>query len=56
MNDKLNEVLRLGGHGMYYDSHARFIFVSATKDELLKLRNHLLNIGLPNNRLVECSY
>ena len=55
MLSKLAGIQKLGAHGMYYNSHARFIFVSSTPEPLSALRAHLVGIGLPSHRLVPVS-
>ena len=40
-------------HGMYYNSHARFLFVSSQQVRLRELRDHLVSLGLPSERLLD---
>jgi hypothetical protein len=52
MLGKLAELNSLGCHGMYYDSHARFLFVAQECNVLQELMTHLLSLGLPSSRLI----
>ena len=52
MREKLACIRELGCHGMYYDSHARFLFVAAEEKVLHELRAHLVSLGMPNARLI----
>jgi hypothetical protein len=52
MRQKLSSLQELGCHAMYYDSHARFLFVSKSQQPLMQLRSHLVSLGLPSTRLV----
>jgi hypothetical protein len=51
MCEKLSALQSLGCYGMYYDSHARFIFVAKQRSVLSELRLRLLSVGLPESRL-----
>ena len=53
MQAKLAAVSSRGGRAMYYDSHARFLFVSLKEHPLQELREHLVSLGLPAERLLE---
>jgi hypothetical protein len=53
MQEKLAAIASLGGSSFYYDSHARFLFVSRERASLEKLRSELLSQGLPSSRFVE---
>lgn len=53
MEKKLNELLRQGGAGFFYDSHARFLFASKHIVFIDEIKNALLKLGLPNNRIYE---
>jgi hypothetical protein len=53
MREKLMALEALGCYGMYYNSHARFLFASAQRQRLHELRMHLLSLGLPAFRLLE---
>lgn len=53
MQDKLEAIEARGCHGMYYDSHAHFLFASSQKQRLHELRAHIVALGLPNTRLIE---
>jgi hypothetical protein len=52
MQRKLSSLRELGCCAMYYDSHARFLFVSRAAEVLAQLRGHLLSLGLPSSRFV----
>ena len=52
MLDKLAVIKAEGCHGMYYNSHARFLFVSSQQVRLHELRDHLISLGLPSERLL----
>jgi hypothetical protein len=52
MNGKLAAFEARGCSAMYYDSHARFLFLSRQKHRLSELRAHLVSLGLPSERLV----
>lgn len=51
MGEKLSVLRARGCHGMYYDSHARFVFVSNKRNVLQEFEVHLLSLGLPKSRL-----
>jgi len=51
MASKLAALNERGCHGMYYDSHARFLFVSREAHALTELHEHLVLLGLPAARL-----
>ncbi len=50
MEHKLQALAGLDCSGMYYDSHARFLFASAKRSLLRRLRKHLTALGLPSSR------
>ena len=50
---KLKEIKELGGSGFYYNSHARFLFLSQTEISLSRARAAILGSGLPVFRLVD---
>lgn len=52
MDEKLTTMRENGCHGMYYDSHARFLFVATQAQPLHELREHLVFLGLPGSRLL----
>jgi len=52
MQRKLVALKELGTFGMYYDSHARFLFASAREEPIDELRRHLVALGMPSSRLV----
>jgi hypothetical protein len=52
MQRKLAALKELGTFGMYYDSHARFLFASAQQGSIDELRRHLVALGMPPSRLV----
>jgi hypothetical protein len=49
---KLDELHKLGVHGMYYDSHARFLFASQSANAIEKLSEALIAAGIPKWRLI----
>lgn len=51
MGEKLSALKARGRHGMYYDSHARFVFVASERPVLHELQLHLVSLGLPESRL-----
>ncbi|MGA2220985.1 MAG: hypothetical protein ABSH21_04250 [Verrucomicrobiia bacterium] len=53
MRSKLAALQDRGCHAMYYNSHARFLFVTTRKPPLHELRAHLISLGLPQERLLE---
>ena len=53
MHQKLAEVEKLGCHGIYYNSHAKFLFVSRDSTVLQELKSHMVSVGLPAFRLFE---
>lgn len=53
MREKLAAIEAEGCHGMYYDSHARFLFAAAQEEPLHELRTHLVSLGLPTSRLLK---
>jgi hypothetical protein len=52
MTQKLAEMRSRHCHGFYYDSHARFLFVSRDNSALKVLEQYLCDLGLPKFRLV----
>ena len=50
MKGKLSALKDRSCHAMYYDSHARFLFVSKHEKSLRELRAHLVSLGLPTKR------
>jgi len=52
MREKLESIRTYGCHGMYYDSHARFLFVASQEQSLHELHAHLLSLGMPLSRLI----
>lgn len=52
MRSKLSALDNHGAYGMYYNSHARFLFAASTERPLNELREHLLFLGLPAHRLL----
>ncbi len=52
MRTKLEALQALSCSAMYYDSHARFLFVAKQSHSLRELRLHLLSLGLPESRLL----
>ena len=53
MREKLATIEAQGCHGMYYDSHARFLFAAANEEPLHELRAHLVSLSLPASRLLK---
>ena len=53
IQEKLGTIAALGRWAIYYDSHARFLFVSRECAELQRLRSELAFHGLPISRFVE---
>jgi hypothetical protein len=53
MQDKLAHLARLGCAGMYFSSHAQFLFLSTRSNVINQLRSHLIKVGLPAARLVQ---
>jgi hypothetical protein len=51
LHAKLAKLEELGAHGMYYNSHARFLFVARVLGTLERLKAHLVGLGLPSSRL-----
>jgi|CXWL01.1.fsa_nt_gi hypothetical protein len=51
IDSKLKVLADRGCCAMIYDSHARFLFVSKNADSLAQLRDHLIELGLPECRL-----
>ena len=52
MLEKLSTLQALGCHGIYYDSHARFVFVTKKWSVLHELHLQLRSLGLPESRLL----
>jgi hypothetical protein len=52
MRRKLESLEARGCHALYYDSHARFLFISRTAALLRGFEEHLIALGLPQSRLV----
>ena len=52
MRKKLSALRGEGCHGMYYDSHARFVFVANERSVLDELQIWLVSLGLPESRLL----
>lgn len=50
MTEKLNFLREQGCHAIYYDSHARFLFVANNRLLLDEFRFHLESLGLPKSR------
>jgi hypothetical protein len=53
MQNKLKVLEARHCYGMYYNSHARFLFASSHKEHLHEFRTHLVGLGLPENRFIE---
>lgn len=52
MSRKLQALSAFGLYALYYDSHARFLFVSRQPRLVHELRTHLQRIGIPSRRLI----
>lgn len=52
METKLETLRQCGAVGFYYDSHARFMFASRSRETLKRVRTGLLRTGLPEERLL----
>jgi hypothetical protein len=52
MREKLAALQVQGCYAMYYDSHARFLFVATERHPLDELHVHLVSLGLPASRLL----
>jgi hypothetical protein len=52
MREKLAALRARNCYAMYYNSHARFLFVASERDPLDELRVHLVSLGLPASRLL----
>lgn len=55
IREKIEALAALGCSAIYYDSHARFLFVSRERSELKKLRSELVGQGLPSSRFIEAA-
>ena len=55
IREKIETIAALGCSAIYYDSHARFLFVSRERSELERLRNELVSQGLPSSRFIEAA-
>lgn len=53
MREKLAAIRDRGCHGFYYNSHARFLFVSREAENLNVLTRSLCELGLPESRLLQ---
>jgi hypothetical protein len=53
MNQKLAILHRLGLFGLYYRSHANFIFLSKDERRITDVESALLQLGLPTDRIVK---
>ena len=52
IREKLSALRARDCHGMYYDSHARFVFVANQESVLHELQVQLVALGLPKSRLL----
>lgn len=52
MIEKLSMLKDNENYGFNYDSHARFLFLSNSIQEISRIRDRLLSSGLPEDRLV----
>lgn len=55
IQSKLESLADLGCHGMYYDSHARFLFVSQNCGVLRRVAKRFVSIGIPASRFIVLS-
>jgi len=55
IREKIAIIAALGCSAIYYDSHARFVFVSRGRSELQRLRSELVSQGLPSSRFTEAA-
>ena len=53
MKGKLSALTDRSCYAMYYDSHARFLFISKQGKILRELRAHFVALGLPAERFLE---
>jgi len=53
MDQKLAELVHQDGVAFFYDSHARFLFASKHNVYIEEIKNSLLDMGLPANRIYE---
>jgi hypothetical protein len=51
MSAKLDALRAKGVHGLYYDSHARFLFASRSEAAIGHVRRRLVETGIPEWRL-----
>ncbi|MDX1439105.1 MAG: hypothetical protein R3284_04300 [Rubricoccaceae bacterium] len=52
MREKLEHVQSLGAFAFFYDSHARFLFASRSRQDLDSVVGQLIAVGLPSTRIV----
>ena len=52
MERKLTEIRDRACHGMYYDSHARFLFVTTSATPLEQFRERCVTLGMPSGRFI----
>jgi hypothetical protein len=52
MLNKMSALREEGVHAFYYDSHARFLFCSFSRQQLDAVRMQLTGVGLPAARLI----
>jgi hypothetical protein len=55
IREKIEVIAALGCSAIYYDSHARFLFVSRERSNLQALRDDLVSQGLPGSRFIEAA-
>lgn len=51
IREKLTMLKETGNHGLYFDSHARFLFASKYTKNLREIEKQILSTGLPKSRL-----
>jgi hypothetical protein len=55
IREKIEAIAALGCSAIYYNSHARFLFVSRAVSDLHTLRDELVSRGLPGSRFIEAA-
>jgi hypothetical protein len=55
MREKLAAIRDRGCQGFYYNSHAKFLFISRKAENLNMLARKLCELGLPDSRLLQVS-
>lgn len=52
MTSKIAALRQMSCAAMYYSSHAHFLFVSRSMEKLIRIRDHLVEVGVPAGRLI----